>query len=165
MHQCKYCSQRATIHLTDIIHHTRTETHLCEECAREKKIIPDQPGPQFNLQALIQLVMVQHSAGASKDPLQLSCPECGIKYGEFRTAGRLGCAHDYAVFEEPILHLVERIHRGTEHKGKTPLREASRRELMTLREQLASAVAGERYEEAVLLRDQIRRKEGSDELG
>ena len=160
MPQCQYCARKATIHLTDIIQHTKTETHLCEECAREKKIIPDAPGPQFNLQALIQLVMTQHAGSATRDPLNLACPDCGISYGEFRSAGRLGCAHDYEVFQEPILHLMERIQRSTDHRGKVPRRESCRRELAELREQLAAAVVEENYEQAAHLRDQIRRKEG-----
>ena len=88
---------------------------------------------------------------------------------EFKNAGRFGCPHDYDVFREPLLPLLERIHRGSKHVGKVPanaLRLAAlQTELRELRQQLRSAVEQEAYEEAARLRDVIRQKEKADEPG
>jgi protein arginine kinase activator len=56
------------------------------------------------------------------------------------------------------------MHKGLEHRGKVPERQARRleqeRELRGLHEKLREAVGKELYEEAALLRDQIRQLEG-----
>ena len=39
---CESCHQNlATVHLTEIVQKTKKETHLCEECAREKGVTYD----------------------------------------------------------------------------------------------------------------------------
>jgi protein arginine kinase activator len=86
---------------------------------------------------------------------------------EFKAAGRCGCPNDYDVFREPLLPLLERIHRGSKHVGKVPphaLKHAAVQiELRDLRRQLRTAVEQEAYEEAARLRDRIRQKEQADE--
>jgi protein arginine kinase activator len=89
----------------------------------------------------------------------LTCPACGLKYAAFRADGRLGCPDDYDAFRPALEPLLDRIHRGTRHEGKTPRAANRRAELATLREQLAAAVAAEHYEDAARLRDRIRQKE------
>jgi protein arginine kinase activator len=82
---------------------------------------------------------------------------------EFKAGGRLGCPHDYEVFQEALLPLLERIHRSCRHVGKVaPHAQAHavhQAELRDLRQQLRRAVEAENYEEAGRLRDRIREKE------
>ena len=165
MNPCKFCGQPATIHLTDILHKQKSETHLCEACAKAKQIIPDKPGAHFDLQGLVQLVMGQHEEPEAEpeSPLALVCPSCKIKYAEFRAEGRLGCARDYDEFATPLLTLLERVHRANDHCGKVPVGQRRRMGLRGLRAELVAAIAAERYEEAAALRDRIREKEGADE--
>ena len=157
MNKCHYCGQPATVHLKDIIKKTVREMHLCEGCAREHHLVPDGPAPQLDLQALIQLIMGQPPA-----PAELTCPACGLKYAAFRAAGRLGCPDDYDAFRPALEPLLDRIHRGTRHRGKAPRTAARRAELSDLRGQLAAAVAAENYEDAAALRDRIRQKEAQE---
>ena len=163
MNACKFCGQPATVHLTDILHKQKSETHLCEACARAKQILPDQPGAHFDLQGLVELVMGQHGAPEDAIPGQPTCPACGLKYAEFRAEGRLGCPLDYDEFAAPLTILLERVHRATGHCGKVPGGRRGRMGLGGLRAELADAISGERYEDAAALRDRIRQKEGSDE--
>lgn len=163
MSPCKFCGQPATIHLTDILHQQKRETHLCDACARAKQIIPDKPGSHFDLQGLVQLVMGQHEEPDAVSPGALTCPGCGLKYSEFRDAGRLGCADDYDEFAGPLLTLLERVHRATDHCGKVPGRRRGTMALTGLRADLTAAISAERYEDAAILRDRIRQKEGADE--
>jgi protein arginine kinase activator len=57
--------------------------------------------------------------------------------------------------------LLLNIHGGTEHKGKRPKRNASRRqsELLRLRREMQEAIDREEYERASELRDEIRKIE------
>jgi protein arginine kinase activator len=60
--------------------------------------------------------------------------------------------------------LLRRIHGGSKHSGKVPVRAQSRvkilRELDQLKEELQVKVQNEEFEEAALLRDRIRVIEG-----
>lgn len=160
MKPCHYCGKPATIHLTDILNKTKSESHICEACARKKKIIPETGATaQLNVQALVQLILGQHREPSTGDPEQLSCPQCGMKFAEFRAAGRLGCPRDYDEFAVPLSQLLEKIHRSTEHRGKMPVGREASAELDGLRRDLNSAVAAEDYERAAELRDRIRQKE------
>jgi protein arginine kinase activator len=158
---CQFCGDPATVHLTDIVQKVKKESHLCEKCAREKQLLPDPVGGHLNLQALVSLVL---GPPPPRDPVALICPTCGLQYTEFRKHGRLGCPADYVAFRSALEPLLDKIHRATSHSGKAPRSSdaggAKRSELADLRDQLRVAVAAERYEEAAVLRDTIRQKEG-----
>lgn len=94
--------------------------------------------------------------------LKKSCPECGMTYGEFRQQGRFGCSHDYDVFGEEVVALLERIHGASRYAGKLPggggaIRGDVHSEIVTAREKLGKAIETEDYELAAQLRDEIRR--------
>jgi len=161
MNSCHYCGQPATIHLTTLLAHKKSEQHLCEGCAREHGVVKDEPAAApLDLTALVQMIMSQNPR---PDAASLKCPECGLKYAQFRADGRLGCPHDYEVFRPTLEPLLERIHRATLHTGKGPQARRRRDELDDLRARLTDAVTAERYEDAAQLRDLIREKGGVDE--
>jgi protein arginine kinase activator len=164
--KCQSCEQPATVHLTEIVNGKKKEKHFCNDCAQQQEILKQQ---ELNLTAILQSVIGQNVGKQTDELSRLTCPSCGIKYMEFKAAGRCGCPLDYQVFREPMLPLLERIHRGCRHVGKVPphaLKHADRHaELRDLRQQLRSAVETEAYEEAARLRDLIRQKENADEPG
>jgi protein arginine kinase activator len=183
--KCDLCSGKATIHLTDIVNGQKKEVHLCHKCAEAQKLVAHQ---QLNLSAILQTVIGQHVGALTDELARLTCPACGIKYMEFRAAGRLGCPYDYQVFAKALRPLLKRIHRGMRHVGKVPRRRARvevtpgelldtreqlgqalrlerERELLELRRKLRSAVEKEAYEEAARLRDLLRQKEAAYESG
>jgi protein arginine kinase activator len=88
---------------------------------------------------------------------------------EFKAEGRLGCPHDYQVFQTALEPLLQRIHRATRHTGKQPRHRGRsagwQTEIVTLRQRLREAVHAENYEEAARLRDLLRQKEATDEPG
>ena len=163
--KCQICDNPATVHLTDIVNKKKRELHLCERCARERNLIPEQPGPQLDLKALLNLLMHPFPPGqepAPEDAPALStgstgaavpeaCEVCGITLAEFKSGGRLGCPHDYESLRAALEPLLERIHRSTAHAGKAP-RAIRVREW---KKQMQAAVASEDYEEAARLRDLI----------
>jgi protein arginine kinase activator len=164
--KCHYCSNPATVHLTDIINGHKRETHLCQACAEKKQLLNQQ---ELNLSAILQSVIGPHIGAVTEDLARLTCPECGIKYMEFKAEGRLGCPHDYQVFHTALEPLLQRIHRATRHAGKHPRHgrrpAAWHAEVIALRHQLREAVDTENYEEAARLRDLLRQKETTDEPG
>ncbi len=163
--KCQRCSGQATVHLTDFVGGKKREIHLCQSCAEQQNLIQEQ---ELNLPAILQTLIGQHVGPLSDELARLTCPACGIKYMEFRAAGRLGCPHDYEVFRRGLEPMLERIQRGIRHVGKVPSRRlgaAAQAELLELRHQLRAAVDAEAYERAAVLRDQIRQKEATDESG
>lgn len=156
--KCQKCPKAATLHITEVITEDQfEELHLCEECANKYLYEPQQ-------KAGAKTGEVPAEEGEETAALnQRECPQCGIKFVEFRNSGRLGCAHDYQEFREELLPLLENIHGETRHCGKTPRRlpqnEQTQAELLTLRKQLQQAVTKEAYEEAARLRDRIKQIE------
>lgn len=164
--KCQSCELQATVHLTEIVGGKKRELHLCQACAEKKEILKQQ---EINLSAILQSVIGQHVGGPADELARLTCPACGIKYMEFKAEGRLGCPHDYTVFRDALLPLLERIHRATRHRGKVPpgasKHAAAQAELRDLRQALRRAVDAEAYEDAARLRDLIKQKEAVDEPG
>src|SRR5712692_9663536 len=161
MKKCQSCSSQATFHFTDIVNGHKEEVHLCQNCAEEKQLIQKQ---ELNFPAILQNLIGQHIGQLTDELARLTCPACGIKYMEFRAAGRLGCPHDYNVFRVGLEPLLSRIHRTCRHVGKRPKRAVSlekQAEVVELRRRLRTAVEDEAYEEAARLRDLLREKEAT----
>ena len=159
--KCQSCSNPATVHITTIEKGGQKRiVHLCQACAEKQQLVKQQ---ELNLPAILQTLIGQHVGQLSDELARLTCPECGIRFMEFRQQGRLGCPHDYAVFRAGIEPLLERIHRAVRHVGKSPRRgpaaRAEQAELIDLRRQLRRAVEAEAYEEAARIRDLLRLKE------
>lgn len=163
--KCQMCENQASVHVTNIINGQKRTLHLCDACAEKKQILAHK---ELNLSAILS-VIGQHVGPLSDELSRLTCPNCGIKYMEFKAGGRLGCPQDYEVFRVALAPLLQRIHRAGRHVGKVPphaVRNAARyAEVMHLRQQLRQAVEAEAYEEAARLRDLIREKEATDEPG
>ncbi len=155
--KCQRCPKAAALHITEIHSEDQVEElHLCEECAQKYLYEPGASKPTGITSAPEES---DETGGVSH-----VCDVCGIKFVDFRNTGRLGCPHDYSLFREELLPLLENIHGETRHVGKTPRRlpqnQQKQAELVTLRKQLGVAVNKEDYEEAARLRDLIRRAEG-----
>jgi protein arginine kinase activator len=156
--KCQKCPNAATLHITEIVSEDHVdELHLCEVCAH-KYLSEPQPKPSGKPVAALAGDDVEEASGIHRE-----CDLCGIKFVDFRNTGRLGCPHDYEVFRDELLQLLENIHGETRHVGKSPRRLPQNRqaqaELMQLRKQLLQAVHREAYEEAARLRDRIRHLE------
>jgi len=159
--KCQKCHNPATLHITEVLGEGQfEELHLCDQCANKYLYDPQQKGGAKGGGA--------EAPGESEETAALNqreCPQCGIKFVEFRNTGRLGCPHDYQEFREELTPLLENIHGETRHVGKTPRRLAQKKqtqtELMQLRNRLKQAINKEDYEDAARLRDQIKTLEES----
>jgi len=154
---CQRCNQsKATVHITDTVPQ-KSERHLCEDCAEVEGVIVKHHHPTTN-EVLQQFLKHKLAASGHDD---ITCPRCGLSFREFQEKGQLGCPHDYSVFREFLMPLIERAHEGgSRHIGKVPpsADESVHRQtdLVRLRRELRDAVARENYEEAAKVRDRIR---------
>jgi protein arginine kinase activator len=159
---CQRCDEEASVHLTELIDGRPHEFHLCAPCARKAGLsLPESP-PELALDAVVQGLIVAHVGELVGELANLKCPECGLKFMEFRARGRLGCPNDYGVFARGLLPLVQRAHGATRHVGKVARRRRAVSERLRLRSRLREAIAHENYEQAALLRDQLRLKDGDE---
>jgi protein arginine kinase activator len=156
---CDSCKENeAKVHLTQIVEGKMQKVDLCENCAKEKGV-SDPTG--FSLADLL------HGLGAAEElkpsgegGASLRCPACGFTQADFKKTGRLGCPECYRVFEVGLNSLMKAMHKSEQHVGKVPGKAMRNQELSgklkALENQLKKAVEEEKYEEAALLRDQIR---------
>jgi protein arginine kinase activator len=157
--RCQRCQKEASVHLTEPIDGQRRELHLCQSCARKAGLsLPESP-PNLALDVVVQSLIVANVGELVGELAELRCPDCGIKFMEFRAGGRLGCPQDYRVFSAGLLPLVQRYHGASRHVGKIARRHERAGLRLRLRTQLRQAIAREDYEEAARLRDQLRVKD------
>ncbi len=155
MHKCEHCPSPATVHITEVLGEGKFEEHhVCELHYKQYNLEAQGKGPGSK--------GLTSDAGDLDESLfgQQECPDCGIKFVDFRNNHRLGCSRDYQVFQAELMPLLENIHGETRHVGKTPRRypqtKQAEAELTQLRQRLKRAVEREDYEEAARLRDQIK---------
>jgi protein arginine kinase activator len=175
---CDDCKVReANVHLTHVGEEGAETFHLCEECARDRGVpIPDSDILLKGLEALVGAasgggagnvkVTVKPKIGesvgqaAAEEEEDIVCRNCGMRFSEFRSGGRLGCAECYDSFEKHIDRILVQIHGASGHKGKRYGKPAARRGgkagLERLRRELDAAVRAEQFEQAAVIRDEIR---------
>lgn len=170
--KCQKCVGQASYHITDIHRDPETnrrvwtELHLCDSCAR-KHLEPRAEGESEDDAPSLINKMAQELAAAGRErdvaPQPKECPVCGATFADFRQSGRLGCPHDYEVFHDELMPLLETIHGRVRHDGKAPRRapEGTKRfeHLIQMRAEMKKAIQVEDYETAARLRDSIRAME------
>ncbi|MSR30182.1 MAG: hypothetical protein EXR99_01630 [Gemmataceae bacterium] len=161
---CQYCSKPATVHFTDIAGGKKKVTHLCQQCAEAKKTLKQS---EWDFPSLLQGLISKHIGKEAEEISSMVCPDCGIRYMDFRAHGRLGCPNDYIHFKIGLKPLLEKIHRSVQHKGKAPAKAGKmslsrQSEIIRIRRELQKAVSLEAYEEASRLRDLLKEKETAD---
>jgi len=167
--KCQQCERPATFHITELTGGKPQELHLCEDHAREylSQSSHEPAGMSSVAAALAQHMAKNLPVGQTAEELaeldQQSCPVCGITFYDFRSQGRLGCAHDYVCFRAQLEPLILNIHGETEHAGKSPRRSPKgsegRTQLIRMRREMKNAIEEEDYERASRLRDEIQRTE------
>lgn len=156
---CQRCQDEASVHLTETVDGRREELHLCVPCARKAGVGPPESPPLLTLDAVVDALIVTHVGELVGELADLSCPDCGLKFMEFRARGRLGCPNDYRVFARGLTPLLARAQGATRHVGKTTRRPPAAGDRLKLRSRLRDAIAREDYEQAARLRDQLRHKD------
>jgi protein arginine kinase activator len=155
---CCICKEHeATVHLTQIAGDKMQKVDLCEECAKTKGV-NDPTG--FSLADLLLGLGASQEIEQASGGVETKCSRCGFTQADFKKAGRLGCPECYKTFAEGLDGLLKSMHKGTRHAGKVPeslrqTRDLSDR-LKALQKKLTKAVDDENFEQAALLRDEIK---------
>lgn len=148
---CEECGAHpAQVAVTTVINGESTTRHLCRDCLRKY-----QTG---EMQAVLAAVLAG-MAQKQKSP-DITCPRCGETYAQFQKTGMLGCAECYQAFRKELTPLITRVQGRAQHAGRRPAVSEAEQELLhrreALRAQMEAAVAEENFEQAALLRDQLR---------
>lgn len=157
---CNECGKNnATVHLTQIINGKKTESHLCEECAKKRQALFNST---FSIENLFSGMLNDQSAAAGYAAGK-SCSVCGMTYEEFRSTGKFGCSHCIEDFKPRLMPVIKDIQGYGAHIGKIPKRAGGsyrlQRDIENLRLKLKQAIDQEEYEAAARLRDEIRSME------
>ena len=158
--KCDRCDRPATHHSVEIIKGQKIEKHLCDAHAQEEGLAIKAVHAPIN--ELLTNFVKLHSGVAQQ--AETACEQCGMTFAQFREHSLLGCPQCYSAFEAALSPLIERAQEGASHHiGKVPSRagagEQRQHQLMRMRKRLTDAVAGEDYELAARLRDEISRME------
>jgi len=158
---CSICKEKpATVHLTQIVGDKMQKLDLCEDCAKAKGINDPTSFGLADLDLVLGLGASQEIEQAAGG-VELKCPRCGFTQADFKKSGRLGCPECYQTFAEGLGGLLKTMHKGTRHTGKAPEALRQSRDLSdrmkTLQIKLAKAIKYEDFEEAAILRDEIKR--------
>lgn len=164
---CQECNERpATLHFKKIINGQKNELHICDVCAREKG--EDIPGTNsFSIHHLLSGLLNFNQPMSSNEQTNAyrlqpkTCEKCKMSYEKFVHTGRVGCSHCYDTFREKLAPLLKRVHSGnTLHSGKIPKRVGGslkiKKEIERYKSQLQEHIVREEFEQAAMVRDQIR---------
>lgn len=144
------------------------ELYVCQDCARQEAAPTappvseeGQPTPEDEMESMPLMGMILDAAfeivGRAMNLAEPACPACGIMRHEYRKQSRLGCPECYTAFAKEMDAAIFDLHRATQHVGKVPQRAQALWQRRQLEKRLEEAVKAQRYEEAIALRDELRR--------
>ncbi len=157
---CQNCHKNlATVRYAEVVDGHVKDVHLCPGCLdlQRGKMVT---GFEFDKPSTKDRSVSEREAVKEALRTHRSCRVCGALLQRLLDERSAGCAACYAEFAGLIDPLLLACHGSVHHKGKTPhvgdARERLRADLQVKRSLLRSVIQDENYEEAALLRDEIR---------
>lgn len=154
--ECNDCKKPIAVHYTQIIGKVITRTSMCADCPFLERHL-------FGLRGTLSKSQIEGETG-------LACGNCGTTLDALRVGSPMGCSTCYEVFEDfvfaELLSMAkmparlatakksQSLHYGR-IQGAAPEISSSMR-LLALNEALNETLKREDYEQAALLRDQIK---------
>ena len=162
---CERCGKNiATTHIKAIVNGLVTEKNLCEHCAAAEGYAGTVHTSLADvLASMFGEVMDTRPVGSKQ------CPVCGATFTDIAQSGKVGCAQCYKIFGGELLPYLKRVHGSTKHIGKipnnAPLAVVPETDTVdSLKMELNRLVAEEKYEQAAVVRDKIKKlEEGSED--
>ncbi|MCB1149033.1 MAG: UvrB/UvrC motif-containing protein [Chlamydiia bacterium] len=159
--ECSSCRKAIAVRYTEVSGGVTQHTIMCADCPQLEKRLHGIP---------------LYDEKEGRGDAGLCCGNCGTTLAHIRTGGFLGCSVCYDVFGDLLLGELEAMHKVSPrlslakqgmpiHVGRAPgevkkLSPSAR--LVALNEALTESLGREDYEQAALLRDQIKELEQSD---
>ena len=131
---------------------------ICPECAARLGFEPLNPFGKFPFDSFLGSI-IGGAPQSQKSEKVKRCESCGLSMPDIAESGKMGCAKCYTTFRAELMPSIERIHGKAQHAGQKPkefLLECDETE--QLKEQLKEAIESENYEQAALLRDEIKQR-------
>lgn len=160
---CEKCGKNnATTHIRSVVNGVVTEKHLCGYCAAN-----DASNIGHNNLAQMLASMFGDSQMLSGSVKQVRCECCGASFSDIAESGKVGCSKCYETFYNQLLPYLKRVHGSTVHSGKIPNRapltvRPKEDTVESLRMELNRLVSEEKFEQAAVVRDKIKKLEEDD---
>ena len=126
-------------------------------------LMPINPGEKDSIEQIFKGFMNSLTGLQSLPTPESLCITCGMSHEEFKKCGKFGCNACIQAFDNEIKALLKGVHGSTKHAGKFPKTNGNeikiKHQVDNLRLDLKKAIEDENYEQAALLRDQIRKLE------
>lgn len=166
---CEKCKQNnAVTHIRQNINGVQSEMHLCENCAAE---ITGKIGGEygkffsdfgFGIDSMLGSLFGQEFLSDNLlSQAEEKCPMCGATISSIKKTGNVGCKQCYETFREQLMPLIHRIHGKTMHSGRIPFVDSekllTKNKIDELSGKLKKAIEDENFEEAVRLRDELKK--------
>lgn len=171
---CQKCGKKnANIYYKQTVNGHTKEYALCEDCAEKLK----QKGEfEIKMPSLFDsfddhfpfddFFGIGNLIGNKPQEIRTEnkkCTLCGSTFDQLVERGKVGCAKCYEVFEDELKRTVESIHGKEKYVGRFPKKLRAKRsaedKINELKKQLDSAVSKQEYEQAAVIRDEIRKLE------
>src|SRR5262245_18701125 len=106
--KCQKCAKPTTYHITDIERGKPHEYHFCDEHAREHLDPAREPTEAITIGKLAEK-LIKGSTDLRKTSAtdKQTYPLCRTSFLEFRNSEQLSCPHDYDVFRDEMMPLLE----------------------------------------------------------
>lgn len=150
---CDRCKQnQATSYIKTTINGVTKEEHLCSACAAKEGVNLSNFAQNINPFSFFK-------AEQPEQPAAKRCPLCGRSFEELQEIGKVGCPQCYETFREELKPTLKSLHGAERHQGRIQGVDARREKLTELKAQLTDCIKTQDYEQAAVLRDQIKELE------
>ena len=173
---CEQCKKReATVRYVEVVNGVTTEHNLCGVCASHLDIgsFSAVLEKEISLASMLSgLLGIQDTEKKDGKLAEVICPSCGTTYENFVESSRFGCRDCYSVFGPLLGENIRHLQGSERHVGKRPdyvIREtvdstegpqlpqlSVEEQIRLLQARIKDAIRRENYEEAAVLRDEIR---------
>ena len=179
---CDNCGEnQANIKYTQVINGQKKQTHLCEKCSEKLRIKDISFNLPINFSDFLGDFLTDYNSNtllpSFEKKEELKCNKCGLTYDEFINLGKFGCSDCYNYFSEKMDFILKKLHGSNIHTGKklnqkikstkinvknkieNDVKETNENNMLKLQKDLNIAIKEERYEDAAIIRDEIKKIE------
>lgn len=166
--KCEICGEReATIHISKNSGFNQREQFLCEQCANESfsNQYSGFSDESFNIHQLLKSLSQQEKTRREETEAK-RCRTCASTVDSILKNGKFGCPDCYTEFMSEASDIITRVQlHQNHHVGKVPKKSKAhlevKKQIETLKEKLDGLVERQEFEEAVIVRDEIKALESA----
>ena len=167
---CEKCNKNiANVYLKNNINGNITESYLCSSCAGQlygqnyMSLLNSDFDFNFNSDIFNMLGFNKNSSQSvlTETAKNDKCLMCGSTFFDITKSGKAGCGKCYDTFRGEFEPNVARIHGTAKHTGKIPenmsAKITAKRKIEELNIKLKKMIADQNFEEAAVIRDEIKK--------